>query len=363
MLEAALRRMLFAADPERAHRLALEALTIASRARPLCIARANWRGSDRRLPHRVMGIAFPNPVGLAAGFDKDASAGNALHALGFGWLELGTVTPLAQPGNPKPRLFRLREHRAIINRMGFNSGGVTRFAQHLARIDKRIIIGVNIGKNAATPLARAHEDYCACLEAVHARADYVAINVSSPNTHNLRKLQQGDALDALLRAICAKREQLADASGSRTPLAIKLSPELTADAVDSVARLARKHRIDGLIATNTTLSRKAVDGHQNAAQPGGLSGAPLAALSTATIARLFANLQGEIPIIGAGGIDSPQSAEDKFRAGAELVQIYTGFIYQGARLIEQIIAHLNQQLVEHKRSSLREWLDEVQVRK
>ena len=340
-MTAALRRLLFALPPETAHDIASGALAAASRcARLYALLRHCHRGKQTELPHQVMGLSFPNPVGLAAGFDKQGAACNALDALGFGWLELGTVTPKPQPGNPKPRLFRLNEQRALINRMGFNSNGLARFCRNLERADSGIIKGVNIGKNAATALAQAGNDYLACLEAVYPHADYIALNISSPNTESLRDLQRADALAPLLRALDKRRMALADAHGRRAPLALKIAPDLEADALDVIAELARRHHIDGIAATNTTLSRAAVDEHQFAHEPGGLSGPPLAAQSTATVAHLYRNLQGEIPIIGVGGIDSADDAIDKFQAGADLVQIYTGFIYHGPRLIRDIIARL-----------------------
>ena len=343
-----LRRILFALPPETAHRVVLGALGCASRSKALCalldnrhLADGGTAGVDGvSLPHTVMGLDFPNPVGLAAGLDKQGNACNALHALGFGWIELGTVTPLPQPGNPRPRLFRLTEHGAIINRMGFNSGGLARFLKNIEGADRCIIKGINIGKNAATALDHAAHDYLAGLEAVHAHADYVAINISSPNTQNLRDLHQADALDPLLRKINRKRMALADASGRRVPLVLKIAPDLDGAAIDQVAELARKHQVDGLAATNTTLARDGVERHALAAEVGGLSGPPLAPLSTATIRRLFSNLQGEIPVIGIGGIHSADSALEKFRAGADLVQVYTGFIYHGPKLIREIIEGL-----------------------
>ena len=342
-----LRRILFALAPETAHDIVLGALARVSR-RPRLSA---WLGKHHRdkqaeLPLEVMGLAFPNPVGLAAGLDKQARACNALHALGFGWLELGTVTPLPQPGNPKPRIFRLTEHGALINRMGFNSAGLARFCENIGRdgANARIIKGVNIGKNAATAMSQALNDYLACLDAVHPHADYIAINISSPNTPGLRDLQRIDALDPLLGGIDRRRMELADAGGRRVPLVLKISPDTDDAALDAIAGLSRKHHIDGVAATNTTLSRAAVEAHALAREPGGLSGAPLSARSTATVARLFRNLQGEIPIIGIGGIDSADGALEKFQAGADLVQLYTGFIYHGPRLIREIIARLSREI-------------------
>ncbi|MGR3913911.1 MAG: quinone-dependent dihydroorotate dehydrogenase [Gammaproteobacteria bacterium] len=334
-----LRPMLFALPEETCHRRVSDVLQCISRSRAAVALLAKCN-RVRDLPRTVMGINFPNPVGLAAGLDKHACACNALHALGFGWLELGTVTPLPQPGNPPPRIFRLPEHRAIINRMGFNSGGLDSFVRNLARAAPGIIKGVNIGKNAATAMHNAHADYTACMEAVHTHADYIALNISSPNTQGLCGLHDDDALDPFLAALDRKRLELADASGRRVPLVLKIAPGLGGGALDALAALARTHHIDGLAATNTTPARNGVEQHALAGEVGGLSGAPLRELATETIAHLSRNLQGEIPIIGIGGIDSAESAEEKFQAGAALVQLHTGFIYQGPRLIFDIIERL-----------------------
>lgn len=349
---SALRRILFALEAETAHDVALAALAAASRSKTLTALLARFTGAriagavDKLplLPVEVMGIRFPNPVGLAAGLDKHARACNALHALGFGFIELGAVTPLPQPGNPRPRLFRLEQHGALINRMGFNSAGIEPFCRELARADANIVKGVNLGKNAATLLDNAAHDYIACLEAVHEFADYASINISSPNTRNLRKLQDAGALQPLLAAIARRRMQLADAKGKRMPLALKIAPHLDAAAIDAIAALARNHNIDAIAATNTTCARPGVESHAMAAEPGGirggLSGAPLADAATDTVARLYRNLQGEIPIIGIGGIDSPARALEKLQAGADLVQIYTGLVYRGPRLVRDIIERL-----------------------
>ena len=359
---SALRRLLFAAEAERAHDLAMGALVLTSRSQSLCALLAACAGNrgnrdQLALPHTVMGIEFANPVGLAAGLDKHARASNALHALGFGWLELGTVTPLPQPGNPKPRLFRLTQHDALINRMGFNSDGMEIFLQNIAHAERRIIKGINIGKNTATGMQQAMDDYLVGLEAVHAHADYVAINISSPNTPKLRELQQADALDPLLRGLNHKRMALADACGRRVPLVLKIAPDLDYQALDHIAELSRKHQIDGLAATNTTLLRNGLEHHAAAHQPGGLSGPPLASLATETIHRLFRNLQGEIPIIGVGGIDSAERALEKFQAGAELVQLYTALIYHGPKLIRNIIERLRTEMKNGQ--TMRAYLDET----
>jgi len=337
----ALRRILFALEAERAHDVALNALATVSRNKTLTALLARCHRHRGDLPVEVMGLKFPNPIGLAAGLDKHARACNAWHALGFGFIELGAVTPRPQPGNPRPRLHRLTNERALINRMGFNSVGLQQFCRNIARSDAGIIKGVNLGKNAATAIEKAATDYIACLEAVYDFADYATVNISSPNTRGLRELQDADALQPLLTALDRRRMQLADATGKRMPLALKISPDLSAGAIDAVANLARQHHIDAIAATNTTLSRPGVEAHAHVvaagALQGGLSGAPLAAKSTATVARLYRNLQGEIPIIGVGGVDSGPRALEKLQAGADLVQIYTGLVYRGPRLIADII--------------------------
>ncbi len=355
-----LQRVLFSFDPEVSHNIGLGALAYASHFKLLTdwLAKKN-RSQQNELPTEVMGISFPNPVGLAAGLDKHGTSCNALHALGFGWLELGTVTPLPQPGNSKPRLFRLRQHDAMINRMGFNSVGLAQFLKNIAHCDAHIIKGINIAKNSASTMAHAISDYLACLEAVHAHADYITINISSPNTINLRQLQQADALASLLSALNRKRIALADSCGRRVPLVLKISPDISDDEITSIAKLSRQHNIDGLAATNTTLRRNGVEQHTFAGEHGGLSGVPLAALSTEIIDKFFRNLQGEIPIIGIGGINSTDRALEKFQAGAELIQLYTGFIYDGPKLIGEIIDRLLQEIGEPQ--EIRGWLDKIQT--
>ncbi len=336
------RAILFRFEAETSHHLAMTALAFASRSKLLSSATAAMMGAggrsdNRRRPTRVMGIEFPNRVGLAAGLDKDAVACNALHRLGFGWLELGTVTPAPQPGQPKPRMFRLPEQDALINRMGFNSSGLDRFIHNIKKSDPAIIKGINIGKNAATPIRDAIHDYLQGLQRVHAYADYVAINISSPNTQNLRDLQQDEMLDTLLYRLNRKRQQLADSSGKRIPLALKISPDISESGVNAIAALLRKHQIDGVCATNTTVSRERIGSHPLAGEAGGLSGLPLRGLSTGIVSSLYKNLQGEIPIIGVGGIHDADSAQEKFDAGASLVQLYTGLIYRGPTLISEIL--------------------------
>jgi len=284
-------------------------------------------------PRTVMGLTFPNPVGLAAGLDKNGAYIDALAALGFGFIEIGTITPLPQPGNPKPRLFRLPEAQAIINRMGFNNDGVDALIANVKRAKYRGVLGINIGKNALTQMERAADDYLACLRKVYAHASYVTINISSPNTKNLRQLQGGDELDALLAQLKTEQEKLAQQHGRYVPLAVKIAPDLDSVQIKQIAALLVKHRIDGVIATNTTLSREGVENLPHGAEPGGLSGAPVRDKSTAVIRQLAAELRGALPIIGVGGIMSGADAAEKIHAGASLVQIYSGLIYRGNSLI------------------------------
>ncbi len=328
MLYALARTALFRLDPETAHDFALKSLCALGPGAALLGA-----GADRDEGVRVMGIEFPNPVGLAAGMDKNGEYIDALAALGFGFIEIGTVTPRPQAGNPKPRMFRLVEHEAIINRLGFNNVGVEQLLANVEKATFRGVLGINIGKNADTPIERAADDYLACLDAVYERATYVAVNISSPNTKNLRDLQSPQYLDALLRAIMQRRDALAERHGPMKPLVVKVAPDLDDEQVAAIAELAVKHRVDGLIATNTTIDRDAVPGHPLAGEAGGLSGRPLFAKSTATLRRLAAALGGRLPLIGVGGIVSGEDAKAKIDAGASLVQIYTGFIYRGPAVI------------------------------
>jgi len=322
------RSALFQLDPEVAHDLSLKSLAVLGAGAALLGA-----GADEAPPVRVMGIDFPNPVGLAAGLDKNGEYIDALAALGFGFLEIGTVTPRPQPGNPRPRLFRLVEHEAIINRMGFNNAGVERLLRNVERASFRGVLGINIGKNFDTPIERAADDYLECLDAVYGRATYIVVNISSPNTQNLRDLQSREALDALLGTLMARREALATRASATKPLLVKVAPDLDDAQVAAIASLAVKHRVDGLIATNTTLAREPVKGHRHALQAGGLSGRPLFAASTAILRKLSAALAGRVPLIGVGGIHSGDDARAKIEAGASLVQLYTGFIYRGPHLI------------------------------
>ncbi len=336
MLYPLFRPLLFALDPEAAHAATFRALDAAAR---LGIARlAAPRLPDA--PVTVMGIAFPNRVGLAAGLDKNAEHLRGLATLGFGFLEAGTVTPRPQPGNPKPRLFRLPAARALINRMGFNNDGVARFIANVERSGFAGVLGINIGKNFDTPLARAADDYLAAFAAVAAHASYVAINVSSPNTQGLRDLQADAALDVLLSRLKDAQARQAQASGRYVPLAVKIAPDLDARAIARIARQLVTHGIDGVIATNTTLSRAAVAGLEHAAEAGGLSGAPVREASNAAIRTLARELGGALPIIGVGGIQSGADAQEKLAAGATLVQLYTGLIYRGPALVAECVRAL-----------------------
>lgn len=324
---------LFRMDAEDAHHLTLGALGAAGRtglARLLAT-----RVPD--LPRTVMGIPLRNPVGLAAGLDKEGAAIDGLAALGFGFIEVGTVTPRAQPGNPRPRIFRLPEAGALINRMGFNNGGVDQFVKNVQAARYRGPLGLNIGKNADTPMERAADDYLYCLERVYPFASYVTINISSPNTKNLRQLQGANELDALIGALKDKQQRLADLHGKLVPLALKIAPDLDAEQVKAIADTLLRHRIEGVIATNTTLSRAAVTGMAYANETGGLSGKPVFDASNAVIAQLRAEVGDAVAIIGVGGIFSGEDAVAKLAAGASLVQLYTGFIYRGPALIGECI--------------------------
>lgn len=341
LLYALARPLLFAMEPEAAHHLTMPQLERA--------ARAGLTGMLKRPvadPRAVMGIVFPNPVGLAAGLDKDGAYIDGLAALGFGFLEIGTVTPLPQPGNPLPRMFRLPKAQGLINRMGFNNGGVDAFVANVQASafyqERKGILGLNIGKNASTPIERAAEDYLICLEKVYPYANYVAVNISSPNTSNLRQLQGASELDALLSQLKDKQQRLADQHMRYVPIALKIAPDLDADQVRIVADALLRHRMDGVIATNTTINRAAVQGLPHAAEAGGLSGAPVAAASTAVIRMLRTYLGDAIPIIGVGGILSAVDAQDKIRAGASLIQLYTGLIYRGPALVTECAAALRQ---------------------
>jgi dihydroorotate dehydrogenase len=329
---ALIRPLLFGLDAETAHGLTLKALDYAHRlgVLPLLADKAECK------PRNVMGLTFPNPVGLAAGLDKNGDHIDALAALGFGFIEVGTVTPRPQPGNPKPRLFRLPQARAIINRMGFNNDGVDRLVENVKRSRYRGILGINIGKNFDTPIENAVEDYLIGLRKVYPHASYVTVNISSPNTKNLRQLQQASELERLLDALKREQESLARTHGKRVPLALKIAPDLETEEIIQIADLLLQYRIDGVIATNTTLSRQGVEDLPHGKEGGGLSGAPLRLKSTSVVKQLSLALQDKIPIIGVGGILEGLDAEEKIRAGASLVQLYSGLIYRGPPLVCEI---------------------------
>lgn len=332
-----LRPAMFALDAETAHHLTLNGLNTAHRLGLLRLAVP----TAPSVPCRVMGLDFPNPVGLAAGLDKNGDCIDALADLGFGFIEIGTVTPRPQPGNPKPRLFRLPEAQGIINRMGFNNAGVDALVANVQRAAYRGILGINIGKNATTPIEQAADDYLACLRKVYAHASYVTVNISSPNTKNLRQLQSGDELDALLGQLKAEQEKLAQQQGKYVPLAVKIAPDLEDAQIGQIAAQLAHHRIDAVIATNTTLSRTGVAHLPHGDETGGLSGAPVRAASTSVIRKLAVALDGALPIIGAGGILSGADAAEKIAAGASLVQLYSGMVYRGPELVAECVRTLN----------------------
>ena len=294
-------------------------------------------------PVTVMGIRFRNPVGLAAGLDKNADYVDGLGNLGFGFIETGTVTPRPQPGNPKPRMFRIPQRSAIINRMGFNNAGVDHLVDKVKHRHYDGILGINIGKNKDTPLEAANGDYLHCLEKVYPYADYVTVNISSPNTPGLRELQHGEMLENLFRDLKINQSELADLHGRYVPIAVKIAPDMTDEELDEFALRVREHEIDAVIATNTTSERDGVEGLPNAGETGGLSGSPLTRRSTIVISRLGTTLAGTVPIIGVGGIMSAEDAQAKIDAGASLVQLYSGFIYRGPRLIRDIARQLRLQ--------------------
>jgi dihydroorotate dehydrogenase len=325
-----LRPLLFTLEPERAHAVALASLKCAHALR---MVRAS---AERSAPVSLMGLSFPNRIGLAAGFDKNGRYIDALGAMGFGFIEVGTVTPRPQSGQARPRLFRIEPARALVNRMGFPNDGAAVIAARLARRSYRGVCGVNIGKNAATSMRDATVDYVDCFRAVAPHADYVAVNVSSPNTKDLRRLQQVEQLRPMLEALLNEREQLHVRGGRRVPLLVKISPDLDVDALVASAELMRELHIDGVIATNTTLGRSGVAEMKFAAQEGGLSGAPLLTLALQTIETLRVTLGTDTPIIAVGGIDTPAAALDALSAGANLVQLYTGLVYRGPTLLREI---------------------------
>lgn len=331
-----LRPLLFTLDPEKAHHLTLDALAFAHKTgllKTLKLAQASQ-------PITLMGLEFPNRLGLAAGLDKNGDYIDALGALGFGFVEIGTITPLAQPGNPKPRLFRLPEQQAIINRMGFNNLGVDYLLERVKQRHYSGLLGINIGKNAQTPIEKAVDDYLIGLHKSYLLADYITINISSPNTKNLRQLQQGDEIKHLLNRLKQEQAQLTQMYGKYTPLVVKIAPDLTPAEIQHIAQLLSEFAMDGVIATNTTIARDKIAQNPLAREAGGLSGAPLKEQATLVVSALRAELQGKIPIIAAGGILSAADAQEKLTAGADLVQIYSGLIYQGPQLVTDILRAL-----------------------
>jgi dihydroorotate dehydrogenase len=334
MLYSLLRPLLFRLDAETSHHLTLASLHLGH-----TLGLGGFFGKRAQgKPCQVMGLDFPNPVGLAAGLDKNGEYIDALAALGFGFIEVGTVTPRPQPGNPRPRLFRVPQAQAIINRMGFNNHGVDRLIENIRRARYKGVLGINIGKNADTPMENAVDDYIACLRKVYPFASYVAINVSSPNTPGLRGLQQKQELDHLLDVLKEEHKKLAKLFGKHVPLALKIAPDLTPQEIGEIAAVLLAHKIEAVIATNTTVSRAGIEGLSR--ESGGVSGAPLNEKSTTVIRQLATALQGQLPIIGVGGIMSGTDAREKFEAGASLVQIYSGLIYHGPELVDEIVAAL-----------------------
>lgn len=341
------RPFLFGLDPEAAHELTLDQLARFQHSPLSCL----WGQSRVDDPVSLAGLRFPNRVGMAAGLDKNARCIDGLAAMGFGFVEVGTVTPKGQPGNPKPRMFRLPERQALINRLGFNNEGLDAFLANVQKArfrqragDTPMLLGLNIGKNAATPIEQATDDYLTCLDGVYPHADYVTVNISSPNTKNLRSLQSDEALDALLGAVMARREALAQRHGRQSPVFLKIAPDLDEAQIGVIAATLRRYGCDasgaatgrlGVIATNTTLSRDAVQGLRHAEEAGGLSGAPVLEASNRVIRALRAALGAGFPIIGVGGILSGQDAVSKIEAGADVVQIYTGLIYRGPALVRE----------------------------
>lgn len=326
------KNLLFKLAPETSHDFALKTLQILP-AKLLRIAADHQLADTSKT---VMGINFPNAVGLAAGLDKNADYINGLGQFGFGFIEVGSITPKPQPGNDKPRMFRLTEQNAIINRMGFNNKGIEHLITQVKKNTYNGVLGINIGKNLTTPLARAHEDYLLCLNRAYPHADYITVNISSPNTPGLRDLQLGESLQVLLKTLKQAQESLAQQHGKYVPLAVKIAPDMASEDIVMFCDSARRHAIDGIIAGNTTSTRAGVENSPHASEAGGLSGQPLTAKSRQTISQLATQLGGEIPIIGCGGIGSAEDALGHLNAGAELIQIYTGFIYNGPTLINDI---------------------------
>ncbi|MFH7349498.1 quinone-dependent dihydroorotate dehydrogenase [Acinetobacter variabilis] len=333
MLYSLARPLLFSLAPERAHELTLSLLKSSHKM-------GMMRQNVAVKPVTCMGIEFPNPVGLAAGLDKNGAYIDALASQGFGFIEIGTITPRPQPGNPHPRLFRLPKAKAIINRMGFNNDGVDKLIENVKAAKFKGVLGINIGKNADTPVEKAVDDYLICLEKVYNYASYITVNISSPNTKNLRSLQSGDALTELLETLKNRQLELAQEHQHYVPLVLKVAPDLEAEDIAFIAKQLLQYKIDGLIVTNTTLSREGVEGLEHAEEAGGLSGAPVFEKSTACLAAFAEELKGQIPLIGVGGILSGTDALAKKKAGASLVQVYSGLIYTGPELVKDCVAAL-----------------------
>ncbi|MFQ3288979.1 MAG: dihydroorotate dehydrogenase [Alteromonadaceae bacterium] len=333
MFYSALRKVFFQFDAEKIHDLTIKSLKTTGSS-PLNLV---YKQKIVDKPVEVMGIKFPNPVGLAAGLDKNGECINAFAAMGFGFIEVGTVTPRPQPGNDKPRMFRIEGANAIINRMGFNNKGVDYLVEQVGKANFKGVLGINIGKNKDTPDENAKDDYIHCMRKVYDVASYITVNISSPNTPGLRSLQYGDALNELLVALKCEQKSLAQQFNKYVPIAVKIAPDLNEEEVKSIAQSLIDNNIDGVIATNTTLSREGVEGLEHSNEMGGLSGVPVKDKSTQVISLLAKALNNKLPIIGVGGILTGEDAKEKITAGAKLVQVYTGFIYQGPGLIKDIV--------------------------
>jgi len=352
-LYSLIRFLLFRLEPETAHRLSFHLLRLLYRLTPLrAVVRALYRRHTPSLTITLLGRELRNPVGLAAGLDKHAEYIDILADCGFGWLELGTVTPQAQAGNKTPRIFRLPRAHALINRMGFNSVGVDAFLANLRHFAKPCPIGINIGKNRDTPTERAADDYVVALRAVYTAADYVTVNISSPNTPGLRALQDDVQLNALLGRLKDEQVSFARMRDVYIPIAIKVAPDLDDEQIAGMARLIEQHKLDAIIATNTTITRPGLDHELLAREPGGMSGRPLKALSTDVIRKFYQQLQGRVPIIGVGGIESADDVWEKMVAGADAVQLYTAFIYQGPALVKRILRGLERRVSRSGESTL-----------
>ncbi|WP_107688222.1 quinone-dependent dihydroorotate dehydrogenase [Neisseria wadsworthii] len=326
-----LRPFLFQTDAEKAHHFTLAALDKAYRLGIL------GKTDNHTNPTRLMGLNLPNPVGLAAGLDKNGEYIDALAALGFGFIEIGTVTPKPQEGNPKPRLFRVPEHMAVINRMGFNNHGIDAMIRNIQRSKFKGVLGINIGKNAVTPIEQAADDYLICLEKAYPHASYITVNISSPNTKNLRALQGGDELSALLEALKNKQANLATQHSKYVPLAVKIAPDLDNAQIADIAHVVKQVEMDGIIATNTTIDKTALGNHKLANEAGGLSGRPVREKSNAVLKELVAQIDGKLPVIGVGGITQGGDAAEKIRLGAAAVQIYSGLVYRGPELVKECL--------------------------